>query len=107
MARARVRQLPGSVPYFFDRRSGERRHTAISALLHVHGREQRIFIHNISRGGMKLKDAVGLVVGDYIAVDLLPDRKLKGTVVWAVAPYVGIAFEHSLGDDDPLLTVDR
>jgi hypothetical protein len=50
-----------------------------------------------------LKNAFGLVPGDAVTVELLFDRTLKGTVMWSVAPYTGLAFDELLAADDPLL----
>jgi hypothetical protein len=75
----------------------------MDAVLQVHDRFQRITIHNVSQGGMQLKDAFGLMPGDVITVELLSRRTFDGTVAWSVAPYTGIAFDEPLADDDPML----
>ncbi len=80
-----------------------RQKTRWDAVLYVHGRFQNIIIHNISRSGMKLKNAFGLVPGDVVSVELVSHRIFDGTVVWSVAPYTGIAFTEFLEDDDPIL----
>lgn len=80
-----------------------RQKTRWDAVLYVHGRFQNIIIHNISRSGMKLKNAFGLVPGDVMSVELVSHRIFDGTVVWSVAPYTGIAFTEFLEDDDPIL----
>lgn len=72
-------------------------------MLQLHGRFQRVIIHNISQSGLKLKNAYGLVPGDVVRVELVSQRTLEGTVMWSVAPYTGIAFDELLGEDDPLL----
>ncbi len=108
MARAHVRQLPPSAePHLSERRSFARKKTRWDAVLDVHGRFQNVIIHNISRSGMKLKNAYGLVPGDVVAVELLSHRAFEGTVVWSVAPYTGIAFTEFLADDDPILVGNR
>ena len=84
-----------------------RQKTRWDAVLYVHGRFQNIIIHNISRSGMKLKNAFGLVPGDVVSIELLSKRSFDGTVVWSVAPYTGIAFTDFLADDDPVLTGNR
>lgn len=80
-----------------------RQKTRWDAVLYMHGRFQNIIIHNISRSGMKLKNAFGLVPGDVMSVELVSHRIFDGTVVWSVAPYTGIAFTEFLEDDDPIL----
>jgi len=75
----------------------------MDAMLHLHGRMQRVTIHNISRGGMKLKDAFGLTTGDVVTAEFLSHHAIGGVVVWAVAPYTGIAFDNALPEDDPLV----
>jgi len=79
-----------------------RQKTRWDAVLYVHGRFQNIIIHNISRSGMKLKNAFGLVPGDVVSVELVSHRIFDGTVVWSVAPYTGIAFTEFLEEDDPI-----
>jgi PilZ domain-containing protein len=104
MARAHVRQLPPSAEQnLSERRVFARQKTRWDAVLYVHGRFQNIIIHNISRSGMKLKNAFGLVPGDVMSVELVSHRIFDGTVVWSVAPYTGIAFTEFLEDDDPIL----
>jgi PilZ domain len=82
MVQAHVRQLPSIESPLSERRSFARRKARLDAILTVHGRFQRILIHNISRSGMKLKNAFGLVPGDVVTVELLFDRTLEGTVMW-------------------------
>jgi hypothetical protein len=103
MAQVHIRQLPSSEHHLSERRSSARRKTRWDAVLNVHGRFQSVIIHNISRSGMKLKNAFGLVPGDVVTVELLSNRTLEGTVMWSVAPYTGIAFDELLPEDDPLL----
>jgi hypothetical protein len=104
MVHGYVRQLPSSSgDKREERRLFERQETRIEAILQVHGRCQNVLIHNISRVGIKLKDAYGLMPGDIITAEL-SRRTLEGTVVWSVPPYTGIALDTQLADDDPLLT---
>jgi len=103
MAEVHVRQLPSSEHHLSERRSFARHKTRCDAVLNAHGRFQPVIIHNVSRSGMKLKNAFGLVPGDVVAVELLSRRRFDGTVMWAVAPYTGIAFDESLAEDDPVL----
>jgi hypothetical protein len=103
MAQVHVRQLPSSESHLSERRSSARHKARWEAVLIIHGRFQRIIIHNISCSGMKLKNAFGLVPGDVVTVELLSDRTLVGTVAWSVAPYTGVAFDEPLSEDDPLL----
>jgi len=82
MARGRVEQLPRSVARrVSERRSHERLETRMDAMLHLHGRMQRVTIHNISRGGMKLKDAFGLTTGDVLPAEFLSHHAIGGVVV--------------------------
>ncbi len=108
MARAHVRQLPPSADQrLAERRAFARLKTRWDAVLYIHGRFQNVIIHNISRSGMKLKNAFGLVPGDEVVVELLSHRTFDGTVVWSVAPYTGVAFTDFLDEDDPILTGHR
>jgi hypothetical protein len=113
MTRAYVRETPpaeaplAEETHLSERRSSPRQKTRWDAVLYVHGRFQNVIIHNISRSGMKLKNAFGLVPGDVVSVELLSRRTFEGTVVWSVAPYTGIAFTDFLGDDDPVLAGNR
>ena len=75
MARAHVRQLPPSADHHLAERRAFARHKARwDAVLQIHGRFQKVIIHNISRSGMKLKNAFGLVPGDVVVVELLSHR---------------------------------
>ena len=103
MAEIHVRQLPSPEHHLSERRSFARHKTRWDAVLQIHGRFQRIIIHNVSQSGIKLKNAFGLVPGDAVSVELLSGRKLEGTVAWSVAPYTGIAFDDLLEEDDPAL----
>jgi hypothetical protein len=104
MARGHVQQVPQKAADQ-ERRLYDRVETSVDALLYIHGRTQRIVIHNISRGGMKLKGAFGLMIGDVVTIELVNRRTFGGTVVWAIAPYTGITFDSALAEDDPLLNV--
>jgi hypothetical protein len=103
MAQVHIRQLPSTEHHLSERRSFARQKIRWDAVLELHGRFQRIIIHNISQSGMKLKNAFGLVPGDVVSVELVSRRKLEGTVMWSVAPYTGVAFDELLPEDDPLL----
>jgi len=107
MVRGYVQELSSVGRRLPQRRSFERRTTWIDAELVVHGRSQRIIIQDISRGGMKLKNAFGLMPGDTIGVELLSGRRLEGTVAWSVTPYTGVAFDEPLAEDDSLLEKRR
>ncbi len=51
-----------------------------------------------------MDNALGLLPGDHVAIDLPPSRSIEGTVVWSSLPFCGVEFESRLADDDPLLT---
>lgn len=102
MAHGHVQQVPPTMAPRPERRAHERLATDIDANLHLHGREQRIIIHDISHTGMKLKEAFGLMPGDDVTIELLSHREFNGTVVWVVAPYTGIAFDRPLAETDPV-----
>lgn len=85
------------------RRTFERRNTWVHALLHFEGRTQTIIIRNISRGGMRIEFAYGLMPGDKIEIELTSTRKLEATVAWSVAAYCGVEFPSPLAEDDSVL----
>ena len=85
------------------RRTFERRNTWVHASLASDGRTQSIVIRNISRGGMRIEFAYGLVPGDQVEIELTSGRKLAGTIVWSVAAYCGLEFPAPLAEDDPVL----
>jgi hypothetical protein len=72
--------------------------------MHYLDRAQTILIRDISRGGMKIQNAFGLMTGDTIRIELVTRRAFAGTVAWAQPPYCGIKFAMELAEDDPLLT---
>jgi hypothetical protein len=82
----------------------ERRPIRKHAILHYLDRTQTILIRDISRGGMKIQNAFGLMTGDAIRIELVTRRAFEGTVAWAQPPYCGIKFATELPEDDPLLT---
>jgi PilZ domain len=84
-------------------RTSDRRDTKMHAIVHRRGRFQSVGIRDISPAGMKLEGAFGLLPGDVITIELVSRRTIAGTVAWAVAPYMGIAFDQPLSEDDPLL----
>ena len=99
-----VQQLPPSgARQLPEQRSHARLETRMDAVLHLNGRTQRIVIHDISRGGLKLEHAFGLNPGDVITIELLSRRTFEGKVAWMVAPYTGITFEQPLAENDPSL----
>jgi hypothetical protein len=85
-------------------RLSERRPIRKHAILHYLDRAQTILIRDISRGGMKIQNAFGLMAGDTIRIELVTRRAFEGTVAWAQPPYCGIKFATELAADDPLLT---
>ena len=92
------------IRYLHRRRIFERRETSVRATAHYRGRAQSVLICNISAGGVRLDNALGLLPGDHVAIDLPPSRSIEGTVVWSSLPFCGVEFESRLADDDPLLT---
>jgi PilZ domain len=93
------------IRYLRKRRIFERRETHICATAHYRGRSQRVQICNISAGGMRLDNALGLMLGDHISIELPPSRSLEGTVVWSSLPFCGVEFKAPLAEDDPMLKV--
>lgn len=89
------------------RRTFDRRNTWVHALLRFEDRTQSIVIRNISRGGMKIEFAYGMMPGDKIEIELMSTRKLQGTIAWSVAAYCGVEFAAPLDEDDPVLETYR
>ena len=87
-----------------DGRSAERRPLRKHAILHYQDRAQTILIRDISRGGMKIQNAFGLMAGDVVRIELITRRAFEGTVAWSQPPYCGVKFATLLAEDDPLLT---
>jgi hypothetical protein len=88
-----------------DGRSSERRPIRKHAILHYQDRTQTILIRDISRGGMKIQNAFGLMAGDVVRIELITRRAFEGKVAWSQPPYCGIRFSTELDEDGPLLTV--
>ena len=53
-------------------------------------------VRNISGGGMMIDCALGGVIGEEVTVDIKSIGRLKGRIAWAVAPRLGIAFDHEI-----------
>jgi PilZ domain len=85
------------------RRTFERRSTWVHGVVHFEGRSQSVVVRDISRCGMKIEFAYGLVPGDKIEIELMSGRKLEGVVAWSVATYCGVEFPTFLAEDDPVL----
>lgn len=75
----------------------------LPALIHCHGRSQRVVIRRTSREGITVEHATGLRPQERVQVQLFSTRSLSAAVVWSVAGYCGVAFDTPLADDDPLL----
>ena len=88
-------------------RSFGRYGTRTRAILHSHGRFQSIIIRDISRSGIKMENAAGLIPGDAVTIELLSRRNLRGKVAWSVASFAGVVFDSPLAEHDPLLTMAR
>jgi hypothetical protein len=86
-----------------DARSDERHQIRKHAILQCRDRTQTVLVRDISRTGMKVQNAFGLVAGDAVSIEFLTRRTFEGTVVWSVPPYCGIEFTTPLAEDDPLL----
>lgn len=86
------------------RRLFERCNSWVHAHLHSGNRTQTIVIRDVSRGGMKIEYAYGLMPGDKVAIELNPARTLEATVAWSVATYCGVEFLSPLDEADPALT---
>jgi hypothetical protein len=84
---------------FFKRSAATR-----PAILHAHGRQQCVDIHDFSSADMKLDRAFGLKPGDPVTVELLSRRTIRGTVAWSVAAFCGIEFDQPLAENDSALT---
>lgn len=76
------------------------------AIVHCRRRFQSVVIRDISPGGMKLENVLGLMPGDVVTIELMSSRSLVGTVTWSVASFCGIAFETPLAGDDPLIQAE-
>ena len=82
----------------------ERHGTRTRAILHCRSRFQSIIIRDVSRSGIKLENAAGLIPGDAVTIELLSHRNLRGKVAWSVASFAGVVFDSPLPEHDPLLT---
>jgi hypothetical protein len=83
------------------RRQHERRSTAITALVHSHGRFQTVSILDFSTGGLQLQGAFGVAEGDQIEIELLSGHRLSAKVVWSLGSRIGAQFTPVLSLDHP------
>jgi len=86
----------------YDRRLHDRVKTRFHANAYCHGRFQTVLVRNVSFGGLMMRDAFGLGVGDPVTVRTLAGRSYTGRVVWSVIPWTGLAFDEPLDADDPV-----
>ena len=87
------------------RRSFPRRPVRWNAIIYHRARigGSPILIRNISRGGMMLENAFGLIQRDRVRVVLMSGRMFEGEIMWTLAPYCGFKFDRELLEDDSLL----
>lgn len=87
------------------RRTFPRRPVRWNAIIYHKAREggAPVVIRNLSRGGMMLENAFGLMDGDRVRVALMSGRLLEGRIVWTLAPYCGFKFDTALAGSDGLL----
>jgi len=88
------------VPY--KRRVHERVETSFHANVYCHGRFQTALIRNVSCGGLMMKGAIGLGVGDAVTVRTLAGRSYEGRVAWSVMPFAGLVFHKPIDAGDPI-----
>jgi PilZ domain len=67
-----------------------------SVLFKKTGEELPVRVRNISPGGMMIDCTLGAGIGDEIVADIKNIGKVTGRVAWAVAPRMGIAFDHEV-----------
>jgi hypothetical protein len=60
------------------------------------GEEFPVRVRNISSGGMMIDCTVSAGIGDEVVADIRHIGKITGRVAWAVAPRMGIAFDHEI-----------
>lgn len=57
---------------------------------------ETVRVRNVSSGGLMAQASVGYRVGDAVEVELDGIGRVKGSVAWAEAGRIGIAFDHPI-----------
>jgi hypothetical protein len=77
--------------------------TQLRAILATDRGFQPTTIRDVSRGGVGLAGAIGLLPGDLVEVQLLTGQRYKGQLRWWCNGHCGVAFDTAISDQDPLL----
>jgi PilZ domain len=84
-----------------------RRHDRVSvhipAVVHCHGRYQKITIIDASQSGIRIRGCFGLFVGDRLMVEVPGTSLLSAKVGWAQADICGCSFLELVAADHQLL----
>jgi len=103
MKQAYLQQLsPLTSTQAVERRSFMRHEVSLNAVLCMRGSFQMVVIEDFSRGGMRVKHAMDLAVGDQLTIEMLNHRTFQASVAWVADPYAGITFAQPLAKDEPL-----
>lgn len=91
------------IKHLRNRRAFERHDINLHAMVHLRAGAQSIVIRNISPAGVRLENAVGLIVGNVVTIEIAPSHSLVGRVAWSSDSSCGIEFQFHLAEDDPVL----
>lgn len=69
-----------------------------------HGSTSIAFARDISKNGIGLNCERGFKLRDPLSLELRSGRKMTGIVVWCKDGKVGVQFDSTLADDDPLIS---
>lgn len=91
------------LPTLPQRRRSARRMLGQPGVAASGGRLLRVFVRDVSQGGMGLEQASCLEAGDPVTLELQTGRRFSGTIVWRRGPRAGLKFNTPLSPNDPLL----
>lgn len=91
------------LPALPQRRQGARRVLHQPATLNCGGDVIRVFVRDVSQGGLGLERVRRVKDGDLVTVTLQTGRTFTGTVVWRKGARAGVRLADQLAPNDPLL----
>lgn len=91
------------LPPLPQRRRGARRSLQMPATLQHAGLTDKIFVRDVSQGGLGLEQVQRVSEGDAVTIVLETGRSFTGVIVWRKGSRAGIRLASPLSPNDPML----
>lgn len=88
------RTAAGNIVGYPERRR-EQRHTTLFrvGILHAGARRRLCVVRNMSPTGVKARFSGGVATGDRVELEMVPDRRIAGTIAWTDGASFGMDFD--------------